>query len=116
MERSTASMGHVLHLAPIIETKQFYCQTQIAQDTICGFSWTLDVPTAGNVNYQIACLRCGHAYQVTVKAPKLPKPKRKPPQPAPPHAGCLHDRGNGYTDQRGRHRCSACGALTDAKA
>ena len=23
-------MGHVLHLAPIIETEQFYCQTQIA--------------------------------------------------------------------------------------
>ena len=102
-------MGHVLHLAPIIETKQFYCRNATDEGALCGFTWSLDVPATGKVIYRLACLRCGHAYQVTVKAPK-PKPPQ-PRQPPKPHPVCLHNRGNGYTDQRGRHRCSACGAL-----
>ena len=103
-------MGHVLHLAPIIETEQFYCQTQIDEDTICEFRWTLDVPAAGKITHRLACPRCGHAYQVTVQ--RTPKPTRAPkprkPKPAPV---CYHDRGWGYVDPHGRHRCSACGEI-----
>ena len=110
-------MGRVLHLVSPIKTQEFYCQNRVDEDTICGFRWTLDIPTAGKLTYQIACLRCGRAYEVTVKAPKAPKPKPpQPRQPPKPHPVCLHNRGTGYTDQRGRHRCSACGALTDAEA
>ena len=61
-------MGHVLRLAPVTQTKHYYCQTPIDGDTVCGFRWTLDVPSAGKVNYRLACMRCGHAYPLTVKA------------------------------------------------
>ena len=96
-------MAHVLHLgAPVTPPQYYYCQNPIEGGTICGFRWTLDVPPAGKVDYQLACLRCGHAYEVTVTAPKPPRP---------PKTRCRHNRGAGYTDQRGRLRCSACGVV-----
>ena len=95
-------MGHVLHLAPVTPTQHYYCQNPIDGDTICGFRWTLDVPPAGKVTYQIACLRCGHAYTVTVKAPKPPRPPK--PKKSKPKPVCHHDRGAGYVDQLGRSR------------
>ena len=102
-------MGHVLHLAPVIRTKHFYCQNPVSESEVCGYAWELAVPDAGKVDYQIACLRCGHAYEITVKAPKPPRPpKHRQPQPKPI---CHHDRGRGYVDQIGRQRCSACGAI-----
>ena len=102
-------MGHVLRLAPVTQTKHYYCQTPIDGDTVCGFRWTLDVPSAGKVNYRLACMRCGHAYPLTVKATKPPRPP-KPRKPTPKPV-CHHDRGRGYVDQIGRQRCSACGAI-----
>ena len=33
-------MGHVLRLAPVTQTKHYYCQTPIDGDTVCGFRWT----------------------------------------------------------------------------
>ena len=30
-------MGHVLRLAPVTQTKHYYCQTPIDGDTVCGF-------------------------------------------------------------------------------
>ena len=107
-------MGHVLQLAPVTRT-HYYCQTPIDEDTVCGFRWTLDVPTAGKLGYQLACLRCGHAYEVTVKAPKPPRPpKTRKPKPKPL---CHHDRGRGYVDQRGRPRCSSCSEIVgDARS
>ena len=102
-------MGHVLHLAPVIRTKHFYCQNPVSESEVCGYAWELAVPDAGKVDYQIACLRCGHAYEITVKAPKPPRPP-KPRKPTPDPV-CHHDRGRGYVDQIGRQRCSACGAI-----
>ena len=58
-------------------TNRVVCQNPVSESEVCGFAWELAVPTTGKVNYQIACLRCGHAYEVIVKAPK---PTRAPPR------------------------------------
>ena len=96
-------MGSVV---AVTQTQRYYCQTPIDRETVCGYRWALDVPATGKMSYQIACPRCGHSYEVTVKAPKPPRPP-KPWKPKP--ARVCHHPGNGYTDQRGRHRCSMCG-------
>ena len=86
-------------------TNRVVCPNPVSESEVCGFAWELAVPTTGKVNYQLACLRCGHAYEVIVKAPTKPAPV------------CYHDRGWGYVDPHGRHRCSACGEiLGDARA
>ena len=59
-------------------TNRVVCQNPVSESEVCGYAWELAVPTTGKVNYQIACLRCGHAYAVIVKAPKptrAPKPR-----------------------------------------
>ena len=94
-------------------TNRLVCQNPVSESEVCGYAWDLVVPTTGKVNYQLACLRCGHAYEVTVKAPKPPRPP-KPRKPTPDPV-CHHDRGRGYVDQRGRPRCSACGEFIKAR-
>ena len=94
-------------------TTRFICQNSLSESEVCGYAWDLVVPTAGKVEYQIACLRCGHAYTITVRAPKPPRPpKPRKPKPEPV---CHHDRGRGYVDQIGRQRCSACGAIIQSE-
>ena len=62
-------------------TNRVVCQNPVSESEVCGFAWELAVPTTGKVNYQIACLRCGHAYEVIVKAPK-PTRRRNPGNPS----------------------------------
>ena len=90
-------------------TNRFVCQNPVSESEVCGYAWELAVPDAGKVDYQIACLRCWHAYEITVKAPKPPRPpKHRQPQPKPI---CHHDHGRGYVDHFGRPRCCACGEI-----
>ena len=51
-------------------TNRVVCQNPVSESEVCGHAWDLAVPVVGTANYQIACLRCGHAYEVIVKAPK----------------------------------------------
>ena len=97
-------------------TNRVVCQNPVSESEVCGFAWELAVPDHGQgLTIRLACLRCGHAYEVIVKAPKPTRaPKPRKPKPAPV---CYHDRGWGYVDPHGRHRCSACGEiLGDARA
>ena len=63
-------------------TNRFVCQNPVSESEVCGYAWELAVPDAGKVDYQIACLRCWHAYEITVKAPKPPRPAETQATPA----------------------------------